>query len=259
MLGHNIPWSASAHVDCPFICFPALKDYASYLVMRDQLEVCPLSCRAMFQLVSGPLQSGIRFLQPPLPTPPTASLAVDLPMRAAEWAYPVPLSQQDGEGFLSTPAILWSACVHHRLDAPDRLAFALSLSASLAGLYSRRLREFTSVNHATRALPAPASMLAGVTSASRLGLGLAAPVVVLDASHPAVTSDARSSRLLLAEQQVSSDYYRQDSCDSDLQVAPVWIYSIGDAQRVYHRSGEKRGTECCRLVSKAPEATANCR
>lgn len=140
---------------------------------------------------------------------------------AARWAYPVPLSQRDGDGSLFTPATQCSACVHNRLSAPDRIAFALSLTASLAGLYSRRLREFTFINHATRALPAPALMLAGVASASRLGLGLSTPVGVLDAPHPAVTGDARSSRLLLAEQQVLSDCYRQDSCDSDLQVAPV--------------------------------------
>ncbi len=194
--------------------------------MRDQLEVCPLSCRVISQPVSTPLQPGIRFLQPPLPTPPTAFLAVGLPQGAARWAYPVPLSQRDGDGSLFTPATQCSACVHNRLSAPDRIAFALSLTASLAGLYSRRLREFTFINHATRALPAPALMLAGVASASRLGLGLSTPVDVLDAPHPAVTGDARSSRLLLAEQQVLSDCYRQDSCDSDLQVAPVYMYSI---------------------------------
>lgn len=189
--------------------------------MRDQLEVCPLSCRVMSQPVSAPLQCGVRFFQPPLPTPPTAFLAVGLPGRAAGWAYPVPLLQRDGEGPLFTPATQCSACVHNRLSAPGRVAFALSLSASLAGLYSRRLREFTFVNHATRALPAPTLMLAGVASASRLGLGLSTPVGVLDAPHPAVTGGARSSRLLLAEQQVLSNCYRQDSCNSDLQVAPV--------------------------------------
>lgn len=226
MLVQCAGWSASAHVNCPFICFLAFKDYASYLVTRNQLEVGPLSCRVMSQPVSEPLQPGIRFLQPPLPTPPTAVLAVGLPRGADVWAYPVPQLQRDGEGSLSTPATLWSACVQNRLNAPVRIAFALSLIASLAGLYSRRLREFTFVNHATRARLSPALMLAGVTFASRLGPGLTAPVVVLNAPHPAVTNDARSSRLLLAEQQVLSLAKGQDSCSCDLQVAPVFISSI---------------------------------
>lgn len=158
------------------------------------------------------------------------------PVWATGWAYPVPLSQRDGDGFPFTPATLCSACTHYRLSAPDRLAFALSLTAPLAGLCSRRLREFTSVNHATQALTAPALVLAGVAFASRLGLGLAAPIVVLDAPHPAVTSDARPSGLLLAEQQVLSGCYWQDSCDSDFQVAPVWIYSVARGKMVPSRS-----------------------
>jgi len=58
--------------------------------MNDQAEVCPLSRRAMLQPVSRPLQPGFRFLRSPLPTTPTAFLAVRLPFPAALWAYPVP-------------------------------------------------------------------------------------------------------------------------------------------------------------------------
>jgi hypothetical protein len=51
----------------------------SRLATKDQLEVCPLSRGMMFQPLSGPLQPGIRFFQPPIPAQPTAFLAVRLP------------------------------------------------------------------------------------------------------------------------------------------------------------------------------------
>ena len=41
-------------------------------------EVCPLSCEVMFQLLSIPLQDGIRFLRNLLPAPHSAFLAVSL-------------------------------------------------------------------------------------------------------------------------------------------------------------------------------------
>lgn len=46
-------------------------------------EVCPLSRQAMFQPVSRPLQPSIRFFRFPLPTTPTAFLAVRMPLPAA--------------------------------------------------------------------------------------------------------------------------------------------------------------------------------
>ncbi len=65
----------------------------------DQLEVCPLSRGMMFQPLSGPLQPGIRFLQPPIPAQPTAFLTVRLPepyrAPAAIRAYHVPYTLQD--------------------------------------------------------------------------------------------------------------------------------------------------------------------
>ncbi len=51
----------------------------SRLATKDQLEVCPLSRGVMSQPLSGSLQPGIRFLQPPIPAQPTAFLAVRLP------------------------------------------------------------------------------------------------------------------------------------------------------------------------------------
>ena len=55
----------------------------SRLATKDQLEVCSLSRGVMFQPLSGPLQPGIRFLQPPIPAQPTAFLAVRLPKPTA--------------------------------------------------------------------------------------------------------------------------------------------------------------------------------
>src|SRR5664280_2301562 len=49
------------------------------LVTRDHKEVCPLSRGVTFKPLSARLQGGIRFFLFPLPTPPSASLAVRLP------------------------------------------------------------------------------------------------------------------------------------------------------------------------------------
>ena len=83
----------------------------SRLATRDQLEVCPLSRGMMFQPLSGPLQPDVRFLQPPIPTQPTAFLAVRLPepyrAPAAIWAYHVPCTLQDRvRACLSTGGLL---------------------------------------------------------------------------------------------------------------------------------------------------------
>lgn len=71
----------------------------SRLATKDQLEVCPLSREVMSQPLSGPLQPGIRFFQPPIPAQPTAFLAVRLPgpncAPAAIRAYHVPCALHD--------------------------------------------------------------------------------------------------------------------------------------------------------------------
>ncbi len=59
-----------------------------------------LSRRAMSQPVSRPLQPGIRFLRIPLPTAPTAFLAVRLPLLATPWTYPVPHEFPSGADLL---------------------------------------------------------------------------------------------------------------------------------------------------------------
>uniref|UniRef100_A0A494G966 Uncharacterized protein n=1 Tax=Solanum lycopersicum TaxID=4081 RepID=A0A494G966_SOLLC len=71
----------------------------SRLATKDQLEVCSLSRGMMFQPLSGPLQPGVRFLQPPIPAQPTAFLTVRLPESnctpAAIRAYHVPCALHD--------------------------------------------------------------------------------------------------------------------------------------------------------------------
>ena len=50
-----------------------------FLVKKHLVEVCSLSRGMMLQPLSGPLQAGVRFLRVPLPTLPSAFLAVGLP------------------------------------------------------------------------------------------------------------------------------------------------------------------------------------
>lgn len=88
----------------PSSAFPRITIGQSSLAMNNHAEVCPLSRRAMFQPVSRPLQPGVRFLRLPLPTAPTAFLAVRLPLLAALWAYPVSLEFPTGADPSYSPA-----------------------------------------------------------------------------------------------------------------------------------------------------------
>jgi hypothetical protein len=67
------------------ICFASLIVSPSSLVMKDQMEVCPLSREGLLLIwahpLSAPLPSGVRFFHPPLPAPPWESLARLLPFR----------------------------------------------------------------------------------------------------------------------------------------------------------------------------------
>lgn len=64
----------------PSSAFPHITTCQNFLAINDHAEVRPLSRRAMSQLVSRRLQTGIRFLRTPVPTVPTAFLAVRLPI-----------------------------------------------------------------------------------------------------------------------------------------------------------------------------------
>src|SRR5262245_6955884 len=65
------------------ICFSSLAGLPDSLVRKDQKEVCPLSRGVMLpkaQLLSIPLQNGIRFFPHPLPAPLSTRLTACLPI-----------------------------------------------------------------------------------------------------------------------------------------------------------------------------------
>src|SRR5436305_7330301 len=63
------PWKdAPAALCSAVICFSSCVVWSSVLVMKDRAEVCPLAREVMFQLLSVPLQDGLRFFRiPPSP------------------------------------------------------------------------------------------------------------------------------------------------------------------------------------------------
>src|SRR5262249_30120013 len=94
------------------ICFSSLAGLPDSLVRKDQREVCPLSHGVMSpkaQLLSVPLQNGVRFLPRPLPAPLSTCLAARLPIGSdtglpcfacsPEWGR----SSLSAHGRLSTP------------------------------------------------------------------------------------------------------------------------------------------------------------
>jgi len=63
-----------------------------YHTIKDQLDVGPVSGRGTFNLLSIPLQDGIRFFQHPKPAPPTASIALCLPKKGGDTGFPSSVS-----------------------------------------------------------------------------------------------------------------------------------------------------------------------
>src|SRR4051794_41364792 len=113
------------------------------------------------QLLSGPLQAGLRFLPRPLPAAPSAHLAAGLPSREDDGLTTLHRRNPRGLGPALTPVAL-----HLRrmsLQHPDLATyhFGPSLSAPLACLCLRRLRRFTWVGHTTRP-PAPTALVLAV-------------------------------------------------------------------------------------------------
>ena len=172
---------------------------------KDPREVGPLSHGVMSpqaQLLSGPLQVGIRFLPRPLPAAPSTRLAARLPSREGYGLTTLHRRNPRGLGPAFKPVAL-----HLRrmsLQHPDLATyrFGPSLSAPLACLGLRRLRRFTWVSHTTRpwsptamvlavaiSARAPIATLAGEDTLSR---GLRTPP--LPATHASVGDCWQNSR-----------------------------------------------------------------
>src|SRR5476649_848903 len=184
--------------------------------MNDRAEVCPLSRRAMFQPVSRPLQPGIRFLRTPLPTAPTAFLAVRLPSPAALWAYPVPHEFPSGADPSSSPAVVLSMMSQALKTIPHRVPFWFK-PASTFGLFN--LTTFIGSSHTLVVPTHPLLLSAFVLADSALPRGLAYRMsggyVVPRASHRAVAGSACLGRERLMEQPVSSGH--TFSCETETQ------------------------------------------
>src|SRR4051812_19876019 len=168
------------------------------------------------QLLSDPLQAGLRFLPRPLPAAPPAHLTAGLPSREDDGLTTLHRKNPRGLGPALTPVAL-----HLRrgtLQPPDLATyrFGPSLSAPLACLCLRRLRRFTWVGHTTRPWSPTAMVLAVAISARApiatpagedpLSPGVCPPP--LPATHASVGDCWQNSRccyVLLEEQHTSRD------------------------------------------------------
>ena len=159
----------------------------------------------MAQPLSGRLQTSLRFLPPPLPAAPSASLTSRFPLRGDDGLTTfrrcarVGRSQLFAGGASSAPRDCGDR-------GPDHRPFGSSVSASCACCQLRRL----TLLHGKLTRPAdPAPdrrvMLAVVASARASATLLSGRgYIVPGASHPSVTRGACPGGILLAEQQVLS-------------------------------------------------------
>jgi len=76
---HFLWADAPVRITPAVICFPAFNGFSNFLVLKDLPEVCPLSRGARVELLSGSLQTGLRFLRHPLPATPSAHLTARFP------------------------------------------------------------------------------------------------------------------------------------------------------------------------------------
>ena len=198
------------------ICFAPQAGWLSVPVRQHPREVSSLSRGVISQPLSGPLQTGFRFLPRPLPAAPSACLAASLPSREDDGLTTLQRKNPRGLGPALTPVAL-----HLRrmsLQHPDLATyrFGPSLSAPLARLCLRRLRRFTWVGPTTRPWSPTAAVLAvaisahapiaTLTSEDTLSRGLHTPP--LPATHASVGDCWQNSRcrhLLREEQHTSRD------------------------------------------------------
>jgi len=79
----------------------------------------------MFQLLSDSLQTGIRFLQPPLPAIPTTHLTIRLPPLRRDVGFGVFRSSDKGDVVpASTPTVLMSVCSKAEVEQPTAYRLA---------------------------------------------------------------------------------------------------------------------------------------
>ncbi len=180
------------------------------------------------QLLSDPLQAGLRFLPRPLPAALSAHLTAGLPSREDDGLTTLHRRNPRGLGPAFTPVALHLCRMS--LQHPDLATyrFGPSLSAPLACLCLRRLRRFTWVGHTTRPWSPTAAVLAVAISArapiatlageDTLSRGLRTPP--LPATHASVGDCWQNSRcrhLLLEEQHTSRDtLVSHSSCQTGL-------------------------------------------
>src|SRR3954469_25439710 len=201
------------------ICFAPCAGSLTGHVRQHPREVGPLSRGVISpsaQLLSGPLQAGLRFLPRPLPAAPSAHLTAGLPSREDDGLTTSHRRNPRGLGPALTPVALPRR--RGTLQPPDLATyhFGPSLSAPLACLCLRRLRRFTWVGRTTRpwsptavvlavaiSARAPIAPLAGEDTLSR---GLRTPPS--PATHASVGDCWQNSRcrhLLREEQHTSRD------------------------------------------------------
>src|SRR5262249_36486560 len=111
------------------ICFVPYAGWRTVHVRRHQREVGPLSRGVRLPPLSGPLQTGIRLLPPPLPAAPSAGLAVGFPLREDYGL----TTFRGGNGV--GRSCLWaggatSAAEKRGASAPGHLPFGPSLTAA---------------------------------------------------------------------------------------------------------------------------------
>src|SRR3954465_869186 len=120
------------------------------------------------QLLSGPLQAGLRFLPRPLPAAPSARLTAGLPSREDDGLTTLHRRNPRGLGPALTPVALHLRRMTLQHPGLATYHFGPSLSAPLACLCLRRLRRFTWVGRTTRPWSPTAAVLAVAISARAL-------------------------------------------------------------------------------------------
>jgi hypothetical protein len=66
------------------ICLVSFLGLPNFLIMKDQVEVCLLAREVIFQLLSAPLQSSIRFFHLPVSAALSAFLTVGFPSQESD-------------------------------------------------------------------------------------------------------------------------------------------------------------------------------